>query len=444
MSERRRPTQRRTAVARPTTEQTKQEHEVRKNIARPTVEAVQQVERRQAVARPASQQARPKETIQENPRSVQIAKRPTSTRPVTQKQSEPIIVHSTTSSQSSLRHHYIKSGESVQEKIAEAMGESLPVTLPKRSPESDSPIPLPRHFKNDSETPKSRVINRETSTELQREAEEEIENIPLDDLIVSPLDENKKNLGGDKETAEDEAENTIVLKKNRDVPETPVKQDEKASDIAENSSNVSSELDASENPEEVSDDKEDEFVQEGEDKKGKKEKKEKKKKEKGSFKKSFLKWLLSLLVLIGIFTGLRVSGVFASEMVIGTSMEPNYHTRDITFSTNLKDVSRYDVIVATSPTGTEVIKRVIGMPGDTITYKNRHVYVNGVLTDETFINSGEEIELNMSGKIELGENEYFLVGDNRENSSDSRIYGAVSGDTIHGVVILRIPLSFQF
>ena len=171
---------------------------------------------------------------------------------------------------------------------------------------------------------------------------------------------------------------------------------------------------------------------------------EEKKPEPGPKKKSFLKWLLVFVMILGMFVGLKKTGVLAAESVIGTSMEPNYHTRDIVYSTNIKDIKRYDVVVADSPTGIKVIKRVIGLPGDTITYKNRHVYVNGTLTDESFINGGAEIELNLSGKIELGDDEYFVCGDNRENSSDSRIYGAITRSDIFGIVLVRIPLSGQF
>lgn len=171
---------------------------------------------------------------------------------------------------------------------------------------------------------------------------------------------------------------------------------------------------------------------------------EEKKPEPGSKKKSFLKWLLVFVMILGMFVGLKKTGVLAAESVIGTSMEPNYHTRDIVYSTNIRDIKRYDVVVADSPTGIKVIKRVIGLPGDTITYKNRHVYVNGTLTDESFINGGAEIELNLSGKIELGDDEYFVCGDNRENSSDSRIYGAITRSDIFGIVLVRIPLSGQF
>lgn len=171
---------------------------------------------------------------------------------------------------------------------------------------------------------------------------------------------------------------------------------------------------------------------------------EEKKPEPGSKKKGFLKWLLVFVMILGMFVGLKKTGVLAAESVIGTSMEPNYHTRDIVYSTNIRDIKRYDVVVADSPTGIKVIKRVIGLPGDTVTYKNRHVYVNGTLTDESFISGGAEIELNLSGKIELGDDEYFVCGDNRENSSDSRIYGAITRSDIFGIVLVRIPLSGQF
>lgn len=137
---------------------------------------------------------------------------------------------------------------------------------------------------------------------------------------------------------------------------------------------------------------------------------------------------------------MRASGVLWMNIVSGQSMQPNFHTGDFVFVTNLEEIQRYDIVTATTPNETEVIKRVIGMPGDTITYKGRHIYVNGKLSDESFINNPDDNATTtdyLQGELTLGDGEYFLAGDNRENSSDSRIYGAVERSAIHGKVIAK-------
>lgn len=108
----------------------------------------------------------------------------------------------------------------------------------------------------------------------------------------------------------------------------------------------------------------------------------------------------------------------------------------------IPELRRYDVVTATAKTGTEVIKRIIGLPGETIRYEGRHIYINGELADESFIAEGVErssqsFSANKTGEITLGQNEYFIAGDNRDNSVDSRTYGGVDKSAIHGRVIAK-------
>lgn len=134
--------------------------------------------------------------------------------------------------------------------------------------------------------------------------------------------------------------------------------------------------------------------------------------------------------------GIRVSN-------IGTSMLPTLDNGQVVlidkFMFSLASPKRND-IVCFYPKGNEnshiYIKRVIGLPGETIQIKEGYVYIDGVrlLEDESFdkiLDAGLfEVEFKM------GENEYFVLGDNRNNSEDSRIgnIGAVTKDTMIGKV----------
>lgn len=130
--------------------------------------------------------------------------------------------------------------------------------------------------------------------------------------------------------------------------------------------------------------------------------------------------------------------VVTFPVVYGASMEPTYHENDMLLLDKINcqkpsDINRYDVVVA-FPRNYRmlVIKRVVGLPGETVLIENGHVYINGDLLVEDFPlieNAG------VAGiAYTLGEDEFFLMGDNRNNSDDSRVFGGVTFDQIHGIV----------
>lgn len=89
-----------------------------------------------------------------------------------------------------------------------------------------------------------------------------------------------------------------------------------------------------------------------------------------------------------------------------------------------------------------IVKRVIGIPGDTIDIKDGYVYLNGNRLEENYV-KGQTLErLGLSYPITIPENKVFILGDNREESLDSRDLGLASYDQIKGKVILRLlPIS---
>jgi signal peptidase I len=84
-----------------------------------------------------------------------------------------------------------------------------------------------------------------------------------------------------------------------------------------------------------------------------------------------------------------------------------------------------------------LIKRAIGLPGDTVELRNGAVLINGAPIDEPYINSAETSCANYCQPFTLGPDEYFLMGDNRANSLDSRSFGPISAGQIVGRVVLR-------
>lgn len=116
-------------------------------------------------------------------------------------------------------------------------------------------------------------------------------------------------------------------------------------------------------------------------------------------------------------------------------MLPTYKNHQIVLGTSLTQKDRGDIIVARHE-GTLVIKRLIGLPGDTIVQKNGNIYINGELLDEPYIEEGRnEHSKLIEWEYVLGNDEYFYMGDNRDNSYDCRAYGPVNKSSILEEVI---------
>ncbi len=133
---------------------------------------------------------------------------------------------------------------------------------------------------------------------------------------------------------------------------------------------------------------------------------------------------------------------FKTIEVQGISMNPTYYEGDkLLVQTKFKTIKRNDVIIYETKSDediTYIIKRVIGIPGDTIYIdENNTVYVNNEPFDDTFgyFDDNEGYEPNIT--YTLGENEYFTLGDNRNHSIDSRSTGNINKERIIGTVLFR-------
>jgi len=145
--------------------------------------------------------------------------------------------------------------------------------------------------------------------------------------------------------------------------------------------------------------------------------------------------------------------IFQPFVVDGYSMEPNFYNNEYLLvnklSYRLSEPKRGDVIVFQAPNNPQYdyIKRIIGLPGDEITIKEGIVYLNGSFLDEKYLEADTQTNLTNINKstlkITLGEDEYFVMGDNRDHSSDSRQFGALSADHIIGKAWFNVyPLEY--
>lgn len=141
--------------------------------------------------------------------------------------------------------------------------------------------------------------------------------------------------------------------------------------------------------------------------------------------------------------------VAAPYVVSGQSMEPNFDDWDylivdrITY--RISEPQRGDVIVLDLPqdTGRSLIKRIIGVPGDTVVLNGQTVtiinaeYPGGLTLEEPYLNA-ENLAGASSLRITLGDNQFFVLGDNRRVSADSRVWGVLPREDIVGRALVRL------
>lgn len=171
---------------------------------------------------------------------------------------------------------------------------------------------------------------------------------------------------------------------------------------------------------------------------------------KPSKRKEIMSWVWPVVIAI-IIAVLCRQFLFAPVTVKGASMENTFHNNDRVIISKVSKIKRFDVIVFQSPVENDhYIKRVIGLPGDRIKVENDQLYVNDKKYAEPYeddhvkeykeegLNFTENFSLKqVTGEQVVPEGEYFVLGDNRQDSSDSREYGFIKKSAVDGVVLFK-------
>jgi len=148
--------------------------------------------------------------------------------------------------------------------------------------------------------------------------------------------------------------------------------------------------------------------------------------------------LVLVLALVGVeFVRARVG---ALSVVEGLSMYPTFHPNDVVLArTAYTGAQRGDVVIVAVEQSEPMIKRVIGLPGETVTIYRGFIYINHQRLNEPYLprytytfKSNEQDE--RADVWYLAENEYFVLGDNRPQSTDSRYFGPVARRQIQRIV----------
>jgi len=162
-----------------------------------------------------------------------------------------------------------------------------------------------------------------------------------------------------------------------------------------------------------------------------------------SWKEFSWEWFKALL-LAGLITVLLRNFIFIPMTIEGSSMIPTFQQDDqIIVRTIYNNIERFDLVVFHDSSNRTLVKRVIGLPGEEIRYESDQLYINDQKIEEKFLDNDlvnhaggvwtSDFTLEeLTGTKIVPENEYFVLGDNRRSSNDSRYFGNVPLDSIIG------------
>ena len=148
----------------------------------------------------------------------------------------------------------------------------------------------------------------------------------------------------------------------------------------------------------------------------------------------FIKSLIPYIVIIIVVFIVR-EFIVTPVQVVGTSMVPTLKDGELLLldkiSYNFSDIKRFDVVVV-EKSDKAIIKRVIGLPNEKVEYKDNRLYINDKLVNEKFSRNGKTYDYIIENNNIIPKDYYFVVGDNRINSEDSRSIGLIHIDEIEG------------
>ncbi len=164
--------------------------------------------------------------------------------------------------------------------------------------------------------------------------------------------------------------------------------------------------------------------------------------------REFIFDFVKLIVVIVVILFLMIYVVSITQ-VVGSSMSSTLQDGDVLILNKIKyrftDIKRGDIISLEYADTKYLIKRVIGLPGDTVSIRDNTLYINGEVYVENYLDEGlvyDDFDLSSLGYDVIPEDMYLVLGDNRPDSLDSREIGLISKDEVIGKVSFRIwPLN---
>lgn len=149
--------------------------------------------------------------------------------------------------------------------------------------------------------------------------------------------------------------------------------------------------------------------------------------------KKMLKEIYPYIIIVAVVVLIRTF-IVTPVLVKGQSMFPTLSGNELMILNKLAKIEHYDIVVIDDKEEDHIIKRVYGMPGDRILCKDNTIYINNKAIEDKY-GYGETEDFD---QIKLEEDEYFVLGDNRIVSKDSRLIGPVKESDIKGTAKLII------
>lgn len=147
-----------------------------------------------------------------------------------------------------------------------------------------------------------------------------------------------------------------------------------------------------------------------------------------------IKEVIPYIVIVVVVVLIRTF-IITPVRVDGDSMKNTLKNGDILLLYKLRSIDRFDIIVLDEEKDNEkIIKRVIGLPGETVAIKKGKIYINDKVIDDEYA-YGQTSDYN---KVTLKDDEYFILGDNRLISKDSRYFGPIKDNEIKGKIVFRL------
>ena len=169
-------------------------------------------------------------------------------------------------------------------------------------------------------------------------------------------------------------------------------------------------------------------------------------------KNEILEWIKALFIAIILAFIIRTF-LFTPILVEGSSMEPTLQDQDRMIVTKISEPKRFDIVVFHASESKDYIKRVIGLPGDRIEYIDDILYINGTPYDEPYLTEFKQeigdrpltgsftLRETPVGSAVVPEGHLFVMGDNRQDSTDSRHIGAIPMEKVVGTTnIVYFPI----
>lgn len=161
--------------------------------------------------------------------------------------------------------------------------------------------------------------------------------------------------------------------------------------------------------------------------------------------KAIIEWVVIIVIAVG-FAFLVRGFAFQTFYIPSESMVPRLETDDRVLVNKLaydfRDPARGDVVVFRTPPRSNItdmadlVKRIVGMPGETIEGRNGQIYIDGKVLAEPYLPA--DVRSKDFAPVKIPANSYFMLGDNRQYSNDSTVWGPANGDLFVGPVSVTI------